>query len=175
MSIVCIYVIMTLFGGQNALRFQLHTFQIVTEIFQGYDMAKKSELKGVPQVAAFIKQQRRRVSGQFGHNVVTQVVYKAPYAMYVHENLEMKLRGQPRPSGIGVYWGTPSGSRGQSKYLEQPFRENKAKLLNMVRQALKKKKTLKEATRIAAEWLLKQSQKLVPVEYGKLKASGFVK
>lgn len=135
----------------------------------------KSKLEGVPKLLTFIKQQRRKVNGQFGHNVQTQVGYRAPYAMYVHENLEMKLKGQPRPSGIGVFWGTPWGSRGQSKYLEQPARENKAKLFNMIKNALKKGKTLKEATRIAAEWLLKQSQKLVPVEFGTLKKSGYVK
>lgn len=43
-----------------------------------------------------------------------EVGYSAAYAIYVHENLEMKLRGEPRPSGLGEYW----GPNGQSKFLE---------------------------------------------------------
>jgi len=42
-----------------------------------------------------------------------EVGYTASYALSVHENLEQKLKGRPRQSGLGVYWG-PSG---QPKYL----------------------------------------------------------
>jgi hypothetical protein len=41
------------------------------------------------------------------------VGFTAAYAFYVHENLEQKLKGLPRKSGIGVYW----GPRGQPKFL----------------------------------------------------------
>ncbi len=37
-----------------------------------------------------------------------EVGFTSDYAVYVHENLEQKLKGQPRPSGKGVYWG-PDG------------------------------------------------------------------
>lgn len=37
-----------------------------------------------------------------------EVGFSASYAVYVHENLEQKLKGQPRKSGKGVYWG-PNG------------------------------------------------------------------
>lgn len=43
-----------------------------------------------------------------------EVGYTASYAVYVHENMEMKLAGKPRPSGLGVYWG-PHGS---TKFLQ---------------------------------------------------------
>lgn len=36
------------------------------------------------------------------------VGFSAKYALYVHENLEMTLAGQPRPDDVGVYWG-PDG------------------------------------------------------------------
>lgn len=39
--------------------------------------------------------------------------YTANYALSVHENMEQKLKGRPRPSGLGVYW----GPHGQPKYL----------------------------------------------------------
>lgn len=39
---------------------------------------------------------------------VIEVGFSAVYAMAIHENLEAKLKGQPRPDGIGVYWG-PDG------------------------------------------------------------------
>lgn len=43
-----------------------------------------------------------------------EVGYEASYAVYVHENMEQKLKGEPRPSGLGNYW----GPAGQPKFLE---------------------------------------------------------
>jgi len=45
------------------------------------------------------------------------VGFSADYAVYVHENMEQKLKGQPRPSGLGVYW----GPHGQPKFHESAF------------------------------------------------------
>ena len=39
-----------------------------------------------------------------------EVGYSAAYALEVHEIMEPKRAGQPRPSGLGVYWG-PRASR----------------------------------------------------------------
>lgn len=41
-----------------------------------------------------------------------KVIFGAEYALYVHENMERKLAGQPRPSGLGVYW-----NPGEPRYL----------------------------------------------------------
>jgi|SRR6185503_6729373 len=61
-----------------------------------------------------------RVTGR-GYNTQANVGYTAAYAIYVHENLEMRLRGVPRPHPHrGRYW-DPQG-RGQSKFLEEPSR-----------------------------------------------------
>ncbi len=49
-----------------------------------------------------------------------EVSFIAAYAFYVHENIEMKWRGQPRKSGIGVYW----GPQGEAKFLEKALMEN---------------------------------------------------
>lgn len=43
-----------------------------------------------------------------------EVGYSAAYAVWVHENLEQKLKGEPRPSGLGKYW----GPNGQPKFLQ---------------------------------------------------------
>ncbi len=56
------------------------------------------------------------------------VGYSAGYALAVHENMEAKLRGKPRPSGLGVYWG-PSG---EPKFLERPFREGQKDILETI-------------------------------------------
>jgi len=50
------------------------------------------------------------------------VGYTALYAMWVHENVEMKNRGKPRrPPHKGNYW-DPAGI-GQAKFLEGPARD----------------------------------------------------
>lgn len=85
------------------------------------------------------------------------VIYTAPYANKVHEDLEIV-----HPNG-------------QAKFLEQPLRENQQKLLQMVKDQLKQKKTLKEALTLAANWLLEESKKLVPVQTGTLRDSGIIK
>lgn len=46
--------------------------------------------------------------------MAVEVGYSAAYAVFVHENMGMKLSGVKRPSGLGHYWG-PSG---QPKYLQ---------------------------------------------------------
>lgn len=59
-----------------------------------------------------------------GHGAAFEVGYTSNYAVYVHENLEMKWEGKPRRSGIGVYW----GPRGENKFLEKAFNEEAGKL-----------------------------------------------
>lgn len=54
-----------------------------------------------------------------------EIGFTAAYAVFVHENMEMVLRDQPRPSGLGVYW----GPNGQPKFLESAITEGRAQLL----------------------------------------------
>lgn len=58
-----------------------------------------------------------------------EVGFEALYALYVHENLEQKLAGQPRPSGLGVYWG-PSGAR--PRFLATALSETSRQVVDMV-------------------------------------------
>lgn len=132
--------------------------------------AAKSVVRNAGRLEAklkFLKEQSRRTD-----DVSFEVGYRAPYAVFVHENREMKLRGQPRPSGIGEYWG-PSGRAG---FLLDVMRETAGALADTVRRVRKVwKKSTVEAVRAAGEQLLRASQENVPVEYGELRASGFVR
>ncbi len=63
----------------------------------------------------------------FGFGTEVEVGYTAAYAVYVHENVGMKLKGQKRTGKDelgrerkGKYW-DPQG-RGHSKFLESPSR-----------------------------------------------------
>lgn len=62
-----------------------------------------------------------------------EVGFTAAYAFYVHENLEMKWRGLPRRSGIGVYW----GPKGEAKFLENAVRDNIESIRRVIAAELK--------------------------------------
>ena len=57
----------------------------------------------------------------------TEVGFDEAYALYVHENMEQKLKGQPRPSGLGTYW-NPGGP----KFLERAVNEKAKDVLDEV-------------------------------------------
>jgi hypothetical protein len=57
-----------------------------------------------------------------------EVGYTASYAVYVHENLEMKLHGEPRSSGLSVYW----GPNGENKFLEKTVTMNEKAIVDIV-------------------------------------------
>lgn len=104
---------------------------------------------GVLKASAFT-----RAQGQ-GFKTVVNIGYTAFYAMYVHENVEMKGRGLPRApirfkddvdwvnnedkwyAPRGNYW-DPAG-RGQAKFLEQPARDTKVRteMFNIVKNITK--------------------------------------
>jgi len=103
------------------------------------------------------------------------VGYTANYALYVHENVEMKLKGQPRrgSDAKGQYW-DPQGM-GQAKFLEQPAREMASQIANEVRKNYKAGMSIIKALFKAGLLLQRASQKLVPVDTGNLKASAFTR
>lgn len=70
-----------------------------------------------------------------GLDTAVTVGYTAAYAMFVHELVQMRLRGQPRIGGKGAYW-DPAG-RGQAKFLEEPARRMKDELLAIVKKHAK--------------------------------------
>lgn len=67
----------------------------------------------------------------FGTSVT--VGYTANYALYVHEAVEMRLKGQQRrPPAKGRYW-DPQG-RAQAKFLEEPARRMVPELRRIIRE-----------------------------------------
>lgn len=85
------------------------------------------------------------------------VGYSAPYAIYVHENLQA------------------NHEHGQAKFLERPTRELHGELARSIRTDVGKDLGLEMANKNAAISLLKASQELVPTDTGALKASGYVR
>jgi hypothetical protein len=62
-------------------------------------------------------------------SLAVDVGYTAAHAVFLHENMEQKLKGKPRPSGLGVYW----GPNGQPKFLESAARDESSRVVASVR------------------------------------------
>jgi CRISPR/Cas system-associated exonuclease Cas4 (RecB family) len=115
-------------------------------------MATSATIEIAPLVRAF-NRRAYRAAKDYRSQVV--VGYSAPYALFVHENLEAH-----HPVG-------------QAKFLEQPAREFRKDMAAAVVAGLKAGQSLTEAQLAAGRVLLRESQKLVPVDTGLLKRSGY--
>ena len=127
-----------------------------------------AKVEGLTKLVAQLKARLDKVPPK---PVSVLVGYTSAYALYVHENMEQKLRGQPRPSGKGVYW----GPQGQPKFLEAPARTFAPELGRIIRELVAKGQTLDKALVVAGMRLQRESMKLVPVEFGFLRASAFTR
>jgi len=111
---------------------------------------RKALERGVVKAGLYIQRESQRIvpvdtgnlkasafTRKIGSGVKFDVIvgYTASYAIYVHENIEEKNKGEPRPRRRGVdrgnFWDPPG--RGQSKFLETPAREGKRRLIQIVR------------------------------------------
>lgn len=61
-----------------------------------------------------------------------EVGFEAAYAVFVHENMEQKLKGERRPSGRGVFW----GPRGRPKFLESALYDKMDEVLAAIRRRI---------------------------------------
>lgn len=116
-----------------------------------------------------------KAKNKYGDKAKGSVIvgYTAAYAIYVHENIEMKLKGLPRPApSKGNFW-DPTGS--SSKFLEKPAREMRNETRTTINSAMKNGATMEQAMYIAALQIQRASQKMVPVDFGNLKASAFTR
>lgn len=75
-----------------------------------------------------------RATGK-GFETVVRVGYTAFYALFVHEMVQMKLKGKPRPGGRGLFW-DPQG-QAQAKFLERPARELRPRMLKLIKESAK--------------------------------------
>jgi len=107
-----------------------------------------AKIEGVNRVIAALKKLAEKAE-----NPSVVVGYTQNYALYVHENL------------------AAHHNVGQAKYLEQPARQ--LPLASVVRDTVMAGGTLLEGLLKAGLYLQRESQLLVPVKYGLLKASAF--
>lgn len=124
--------------------------------------------------------------------VKVAVGYTKNYALRVHELTGMVLKGIPRDprqrpgkhyrnrwikgrksKHKGRFW-DPQG-RGQAKFLEYPFKMRRGEILRIIKEAYSKGKTLAESLLLGGLFLQRESQKLVPVEFGELKKSAYTR
>jgi hypothetical protein len=82
--------------------------------------------------------------------------YTAPYAIFVHENMEMQ-----HPVG-------------QAKYLEQPARTMERELAALMTETYRRTRDLSEALLAGARAIQNAALVLTPIETGKLRESSFV-
>ena len=116
----------------------------------------EAKIEGTDNVLRMLDRRLKKAEDDARIKVV--VGYEAPYAIYVHENLE-------------AYHKPPT----QAKYLEQPSRERKKEILLEIRGALKEKKDFGEALMLGGQLLLKFSREIVPYDTGYLHDSGYVR
>lgn len=104
------------------------------------------------------------------------VGFTAEYALYVHENMEMSLAGQPRrkPSK-GMYW-DPQGIAGP-KFLEGPARElsNSGELGRILREVYRAGRSIMQGLLACGLRIQREAQQRVPVDTGNLKNSAFTR
>lgn len=115
-------------------------------------MKAKLQSTGTEKFTASLK--ARNIKGPA--NVVGKVVYDAPHAIYVHEDLEA------------------FHSEGQAKYLEQPAREMQQEMAQTTRETFRTTRSMEKAVGESLNRLLEVSQELVPVDTGELRESGHV-
>lgn len=134
------------------------------------------QITGLDKLMAQLRQ--RAAISKKEDDVSVIVGYTAAYALYVHEKIEMKLKGLPRPLSAtggyrGHYW-DPQGMA-QAKFLESPARMYKDRIIEIVVNTKKKGASLAQALLMGGLYLQRESMKLVPVDTSNLKNSAFTR
>lgn len=91
----------------------------VAGLLQGGLLVQRRSQKKVPVEQGNLRATAYTMKALDDPNTV-EVGYGAVYALAIHENMEQKLKGQPRPSGLGDYW----GPNGEPKFLESALNES---------------------------------------------------
>lgn len=98
-------------------------------------LVQRQAMKYTPVEYGFLRASAFTRKAQDG-SLAVEVGYGAKYAVYVHENTAMKLRGLQRPSGLGTYW-----NPGTAKFLHRAFVEMRRQVLELVKKANRLKRT----------------------------------
>lgn len=62
------------------------------------------------------------------NSLAVEIGFSANYALFVHEQLEVKHAGEPRPSGLGTFW----GPHGEPKYLEHALTTKHTEIIDAI-------------------------------------------
>lgn len=114
-----------------------------------------AKFKNVDRVLAKLETKGREFERDAKKGVV--VGYSQSYGLMVHENTE----AHHAPGK-------------QAKYLEEPARRLRKELASIVKQVYKRERSMSKAMFAAGLRLLRESQSVVPVDTGALRASGYV-
>lgn len=113
----------------------------------------------IERLEKLVAELRQRASQAVKDTNVSAVVgYTQAYALRVHEDMEAKHKPGKK-----------------AKYLEGPMRQEQDTLATIVRNALHIGRTMAQALMLAALYLQRASQKIVPVDTGALKGSAFTR
>lgn len=116
---------------------------------------KKAGVYNLDALLTEVRKRRQRLNGD--GKAQTKVGYTAPYAVPVHERLD-------------VYH-----PNGQAKFLEQPIRTELKIMGDIIVSRLRARERLKQAQQAAALHLIRVSLNLVPYDTGFLHGSWFIK
>jgi hypothetical protein len=97
------------------------------------------------------------IANKYGPSKKLVLGYRAPHATVVHERL-------------GVYHAPPT----RAKYLEEPARRLIPEVARTVTDVISRGGTVEDALLAGGNLVMDESQKIVPVNTGELKASKFV-
>jgi len=114
------------------------------------------KLEGLRELLDALKRRQREWLAN-GKGATVVVGYTQNYALYVHEDL------------------TAHHNVGQAKYLEQPAREFGNVIGKLVSETFRQTHNLTKSLLVGGLRLQRESQLLVPVRYGLLKASAFTR
>lgn len=112
-------------------------------------------MRGVAELVAKLRQKAAKARDDEGEVIVG---YTASYAVYVHEDLEARHK---------------EGK--QAKFLSEPANYLRSEMAFIVRSAMRAGRTLLQALLLAGLRLQRESQQLVPVDTGNLRASAFTR
>ncbi len=135
----------------------------------------KIEIKGLEALQNKLRAMAAKARTEGSASV--SVGYVANYAVHVHENLEA-LHGAAYNAAYGGKPGFKSrGPNQQAKFLERPARQlsDDGTLGRMVFKSLRAKQTMAQALLQAGLRIQRESQLIVPVDSGNLRAGAFTR
>lgn len=112
-----------------------------------------ARIEGLEKLVAALRSRATRARKDA--RVSVAVGYSASYAVFVHENLQARH------------------ANGQAKFIEQPARSLAPELGRIAGEAVRRGSTLAQALVLAGLRLQRESQQMVPVDTGNLRASAF--